>query len=102
MLLTVNNDSDYPITISAITVFYDASSPFGQGLTAIYSGGTLIWDDFKTGSPVTASNFLVNQPVAPWSSTALKLFFDKNIKMNGTELISISFVENGCPVDTAY
>ena len=102
MLLTVNNNSDYPITISAITVFYDASSPAGQGLTAVYSGGTLIWDGSESGSPVTISDFLVNQPIEPWSSTALKLFFNKNIKVNGTELMSISFVENGCPVDTSY
>ena len=102
MLLTVNNDSDYPITISSITVFYDSSSPAGQGLTAVYGGGMLIWDDFMSGSPITVSDFLVNNPIDPWSSTALKLFFDKNIKVNGTELISISFVENGCPVDTSY
>jgi hypothetical protein len=102
MLLTVNNDSNYPITISSITVFYNASSPAGQGLTAIYSGGTLIWDDFASGSPVTISDFLVDQPIDPWSSTALKLFFDKNLKVDGTELMSISFIENGCPVDTSY
>jgi hypothetical protein len=102
MLLTVNNNSDYPITISAITIFYDASSPAGQGLTAIYGGGTLIWDGSVSGSPVTITDFLVNQPIDPWSSIALKLFFNKNIKVNGTELITISFVENGCPIDTSY
>jgi hypothetical protein len=98
MLLTVHNDSDYPITISNMTIFYDSISPPGQGLTAIYAGGTLIWDDFKTGSPVTISNFLVNAPIAPQSSVALKLFFDKNIKITGGENIMISFVENGCPL----
>jgi len=98
MLLTVHNDSNYPITISNITIFYDSSSPAGQGLTAIYAGGTLIWDDFKVGSPATISSFLVNESLAPWSSVALKLFFEKDIKMNGTENIMISFVENGCPV----
>ncbi len=77
MLLTVNNDSNYPITISAISVFYDASSPAGQGLTAIYSGGTLIWNNSVSGSPITVSDFLVDQPIDPWSSTALKLFLTK-------------------------
>ena len=98
MLLTVNNDSNYPITISEITVFYNALSPYDQGLTAIYSGSTLIWDGFKAGSPVAVSNFLVNKTIAPWSSTALKLFFSKNINFNGTELMTISFAENGCPI----
>lgn len=98
MLLTVHNDSNYPITISSMTIFYDATSPAGQGLTAIYAGGTLIWDDFRTGSPVTVSSFLVNEPIAPWSSVALKMFFEKNIKVTGTENIMISFVENGCPL----
>jgi hypothetical protein len=31
MLLTVNNDSDYPITISQITVFYNVTSPRIKG-----------------------------------------------------------------------
>ena len=96
MLLTVNNDSTSPITISEITIFYNSASPVGQGLTAISSGGTLIWDDSKFGSPVTVSDFSNNEPIGPGSSTALKLFFNKNIKINGTELISISFHENGC------
>lgn len=98
MLLTVHNDSDYPITISGITAFYDATTPAGQGLTAVYAGGTLIWDSFKTGSPVTISSFIANEPIAPWSSVALKLFFEKNIRHTGMENIMISFVENGCPV----
>lgn len=98
MLLTVHNDSNYPITISDMTIFYDPSSPSGQGLTAIYAGGTLIWDDFQNGSPITISDFLSSEPMAPWSSVALKLFFEKNLKINGTENIMISFVENGCPL----
>jgi len=98
MLLTVHNDSEYPITMASITVFYDSTSPSGQGLTAVYAGGVLVWDDFKTGSPVTISAFLTNEPIAPWSSVALKLFFDKNIRYTGMENIMISFIENGCPV----
>lgn len=98
MLLTVHNDSNYPITISAITVFYNASSPAGQKLENIYSGGVLIWDGSEPGSPVTVSTFLVNEPIEPWSSTPLKLFFEKNISINGTENIMISFSENGCPM----
>lgn len=94
----MHNDSDYPITVKSITIFYDATSPAQQGLTAIYAGGTLIWDDFKSGSPITISNFLFNEPIAPWSSASLKLFFEKDIKVNGTENMMISFVENGCPV----
>jgi len=99
MLLTVNNDSNYPITISGISIFYESSSPAHQGLTAIYSGGTLVWDDFEGGSPIAISDFLVSESIAPGSSTALKLFFEKNLKVNGTELMSISFVENGCQVE---
>jgi hypothetical protein len=98
MMLTVHNDSNYPITISAITVFYDASSPADQGLTVIYAGNTVIWDNFTSGSPVTISTFQSNNPIPPWSSVALKLFFEKNIKETGSENIMISFVENGCPV----
>ena len=98
MLLTVNNDSNYPITISEITIFYNSALPAGQGLTAIYSGGTLIWDDFAPGSPIAISEFLENEPIPPWSSTALKLFFEKNIQFNGSELMTIAFVENGCPL----
>jgi hypothetical protein len=98
MLLTVNNDSNYPITISSISIFYNALSPAGQGLTAIYSGGTLIWDDSITGSPITVSDFIITESIDPWSSTALKLFFEKNIKVDGTELMTIAFVENGCPL----
>jgi Flp pilus assembly protein TadG len=98
MLLTVHNDSDYPITISEMTVFYNNSSPSGQGLSTIYAGGTIIWDDFDTGSPVTISSFLVDEPIDPWSSVALKLFFQKKLKTNGTENIMISFIENGCPL----
>jgi hypothetical protein len=102
MLLTIHNDSNSPITISEITVFYDASSPGGQGLSAIYAGGTLIWDNFITGSPVTVST-LSNTPIDPWSSVALKLFFEKNIKVTGAENMMISFVENGCPIhETAH
>jgi hypothetical protein len=98
MLLTVHNESDHPITISEITVFYTTFPPAGQGLTAIYAGGMLIWDDLTTNSPATISDFLVNEPIAPWSSVALKLFFNKNLKVNGSENIMISFVENGCPL----
>ena len=98
MLLTVHNDSDYPITIADMTIFYDASSPAGQGLTAIYAGSTLIWDDFKPGSPVTVTEFLVDHHIDPRSSVALKFFFEKSIKLTGTENIMISFVENGCPI----
>jgi hypothetical protein len=100
MLLTVNNNSASPITISEITIFYNAASPAGQGLSAIYSGGTLIWDDSATGSPVAISNFIQNESIEPGSSTALKMFFNNNIKINGTELISISFLENGCDEHT--
>jgi hypothetical protein len=102
MLLTVNNDSASPITISEITVFYDASSPAGQGITAISSGGTIIWDDFESGSPVIISDFDEdkNESIPAGSSKALKLYFEKNIKVNGTELISISFLENGCDEHT--
>lgn len=98
MLLTVHNNSDYPITISDITIFYDSTSPSGQGLSTVYASGTLIWEGFKTGSPVTISSFIVNEPIAPWSSAALKMFFEKNIKVTGMENIMISFIENGCPV----
>jgi hypothetical protein len=98
MLLTVHNESDHPITISEITVFYTTFPPAGQGLAAIYAGGMLIWDDLTTNSPATISDFLVNEPIAPWSSVALKLFFNKNLKVNGSENIMISFVENGCPL----
>ena len=102
MLLTVHNDSNYPITISEMTIFYDSSSPAGQELNVIYGDGILMWDknsdEIKTGSPITISNFITNEPVEPWSSIALKLFFDKNIKMTGSENIMISFVENGCPL----
>ena len=98
ILLTVHNDSDYPITISDMTIFYDSTSPAGQALAAIYADGTLVWDDFMSGSPITISTFLVTQTIDPWSSVALKMFFEKNIKLNGSENIMISFVENGCPV----
>ena len=98
MLLTVHNDSNYPITIKEITVFYNASSPSGQGLAVIYSGGEIIWDQFVGGSPVTVSDFLISEPIEPGSSTSLKLFFNQNLKINGTENIMISFVENGCPI----
>jgi hypothetical protein len=98
MLLTVHNDSNSPITISSITVFYNATSPAGQGLTAIYADGTLIWDNSKTGSPANVSSFLANNPIASGDSVALKLFFEKDIKVNGTENMMISFVENGCAV----
>ena len=68
----------------------------------MYGDGTLIWsedfDEVKTGTPITISNFIVNDPIEPWSSLALKLFFNTNIVENGTEGIMISFVENGCPV----
>lgn len=98
MLLTLNNNSNYPITISDLTVFYNASSPSGQGLAAIYADGTLIWKGFISGSPVTVSEFLDDEEIDPWSSMALKLFFKKNIRVNGSENIMIRFVENGCPV----
>ena len=103
MLLTIHNDSNYPVTISDMTIFYDSSSPSGQGLTAIYAGGTLIWDDFRDDSPITISDFSTNDPIAPWASVALKLFFEKNLKINGAENVMISFVENGCPLhETAH
>lgn len=100
MLLTINNDSNYPITIQSMTIFYDSTSPAGQALTAIYAGGTLIWDDLITGSPITisSSSFIVNQPIAPWSSVPIKMFFEKSIRLTGMENIMISFVENGCPI----
>ena len=98
MLLTVHNDSNYPITISDITVFYNASSPAGQALEVIYSDGVSIWNGSMTGSPITISEFLASEPIEPWSSVALKLFFSKDIKINGTENIMISFSENGCPI----
>jgi hypothetical protein len=98
MLLTVHNDSNYPITISDITIFYNASSPGGQKLTTVYAGGTLIFDQDITGSPVTISSFLEPVQLDPWSSIPLKVFFSKNLKVNGTENIMISFVENGCPI----
>jgi hypothetical protein len=101
-LLTIHNDSNYPITMSEMTVFYNASSHPDQRLVAMYGDGTLIWsedfDEVKTGNPVTISNFIVNDPIEPWSSLALKLFFNTDIVENGTESIMISFVENGCPV----
>lgn len=96
MLLTVNNHSTSPITISKITIFYNAASPAGQGLTAIYNRVTIIWDGSESGSPITISDFEENISIAPGSSVPLKLFFDKNLKVNGTELISISFLQNGC------
>lgn len=100
MLLSVRNDSTSPITVASITIFYSASTPAGQGLTAIYADGVLIWDDLQAGSPVTinSSSFSANQPIAPGQSVAFKLFFEKNIQVTGMENIMISFVENGCPI----
>ena len=98
MLLTVHNDSDYPITISQIAIFYNASSPAGQGLGVIYVDGSLAWDQAMYGSPSIISNFPENISIDPRSSLALKFFFEKNLKTNGTENIMISFVENGCPI----
>jgi len=100
-LLTIHNNSNYPITMSALTVFYNTSHS-DQRLVAVYGDGSLIWsedfDEIKTGSPVTITNFITNDPIAPWSNLALKLFFKNNIEKNGTESIMVSFVENGCPV----
>jgi hypothetical protein len=96
--LTVYNDSDSPITISEITIFYNSSSPSGQALKSITSGGELIWSGSMTGSPITISDFLVTESIDPGLGTPLKFFFDKNVKVNGTELITIAFVENGCPL----
>jgi hypothetical protein len=98
MLLTVHNDSDYPITFAGVTVFFNSSSPTNQGLVGIFGDGTLIWEGFTSGSPTTISNFLVNEQIGPWSTKSLKFFFSKNIKINGTENIMISFIENGCPI----
>lgn len=102
MLLTVINDSNVPITISEITIFYKASQPAGQGLSEIWSAGNLIWDDFEPGSPVTVSDFLAdaNLTISSNSSMALKIYFAKIIQHDGTELISISFAENGCDEHT--
>jgi hypothetical protein len=101
ILLTVNNDSDYPVTISEVTAFYNASSPSGQGLVGVFGDGTLIWDGFISASPITIENFFVDEQIAPHTSKSLKFFFNKNIKIDGTEKIMISFVENGCPIDIA-
>ena len=98
MLLTVHNDSNYPVTISEITIFYNASSPAGQKLTTVYADGVLVWDQDITGSPVTLTNFLEPVTIDPWSSVALKVFFNKNLKVNGAENMMISFIENGCPI----
>ena len=98
MLLTIHNNSKYPITISKLTIFYDSTSPAGQGLTVIYADGSLMWDDFEAGSPVTVSDFINDEEIEPWSSLTLKLFFEKNIRLTGTENIMMSFVENGCPL----
>jgi hypothetical protein len=98
MLLTIHNDSDYPITVDEIALFYNSSSPTGQGLTGILGDGELLWDGFKSGSPTIIADFPDNAQIEPWSSIALKFFFTKNVKINGTEYVMISFVENGCPI----
>jgi hypothetical protein len=102
MLLTVYNNSTVPITISEIAIFYNAVPVNVQGLLKVYSGNTLVWDGFETGSPVVVSDFsndgddAAALSIDPYSGVALKLFFNNNVSVNGTETISISFAENGC------
>jgi hypothetical protein len=111
MLLTVYNYSTVPITISEIAIFYNAAPVNVQGLLKIYSGNTLVWDGFETGSPVVISDFANDATdddtddaaalsIDPYSGIALKLFFDENVSVNGSETISISFAENGCDEHT--
>jgi hypothetical protein len=61
----------------------------------------MIWEGFIPISPVSVQTFIVNAQLPPHTSKSLKFFFNKNIKVNGTEKIMISFVENGCPVDVS-
>jgi Flp pilus assembly protein TadG len=98
MLLTVYNNSAEPITINSITIFYNASSPAGQSLLAIYGGGTQMWSGSLAGSPVTVSTFLVNETIEPGGSLPLKFYFNKQVKKDGSENVVISFSENGCPI----
>jgi hypothetical protein len=98
MLLTLYNESAYPITLKEVTVFYNASSPAGQAIAAVYSNEVLIWNQPLPGSPITISNLEGTTPIDPWSSMAFKLFFNKTLKVDGSENIIFSFVENGCPV----
>lgn len=99
--MTIFNYSAQAISLASIQIYYNASSPGGQGVSKIYFGGIPIWSsgsEPRTGSPVIAFDFIGDVTLAPNSSKLLTIQFAKNYSTNGSEQILITFQEAGCPV----
>jgi hypothetical protein len=96
--MTVNNNGQDDIHVSEITLSFNATTPYGQALVKAYSGNTLIWEGFQAGSPTTISLQGNEVQIDAMSNTTLMFQFGQDYSLDGSEQITVSFLENGCSI----
>jgi hypothetical protein len=98
LAMTVYNNGQHDIHIEELTLTFNAATPYGQALMKVYSGNTLVWEGFQAGSPTTISLQGSNVQIDAMSNTTLLFWFGQDYSLNGSEQITVSFIENGCPI----
>jgi hypothetical protein len=99
--MTIFNYSlTYSITISQIQIFYNSTAPGSQYIKSLSLGGIKIWTSPppSTASPATFTAFIGSVVINPGGNKILIPTFNKTYKVNGTERVLITFVENGCAI----
>jgi len=97
--MTVYNYSpSATIHISTLTITFNASPSIQHALNSITFGGVTIWSGAQTTSPFVLSTFSGDVSIGPGNSKLLQMNFNKTYTPDGSEHLTLSFLENGCPL----
>lgn len=91
-----NFSSTATISIAEIDIYYNNASP--QAITSLTFGGSPIWSGSISTNPGVFKTFSGSVSISPGSNAGLIVFFGQPYSANGTERITVTFNQIGCPV----